>query len=172
MIPRPGTGTIEITDTAVQINTPEGFDIKYTAATGIAGAYLVVELPEVHLGNPFLMPDFVNNDDTRLVELTLTDDKHPYPEADPHPNGKTKSSRYGRVQSLRVSHNSVDVVQTVTDNAIMWGPLTLPAKGTLTAKINNVRITDQTGTYLWTASLSFESQQQTRLQSWMLIIIR
>ena len=159
ILERPGTGTIEVTDVAVQINTPESFDIKYTADTAIEGAYLVVALPNP---NPFLMPDA--SDDTQLVPLTLTavasSNSNGYPvgnyDADnPHPNGDNPRSRYGRVENFRVSHNSGNVAQTVTDNVIMWGPLFLPAKGTLTADINNVRITDQTGVYPWTASLSF-----------------
>ena len=74
VIGRPGTGTIEITDTAVQINTPESFDIKYTAVTAIADAYLAVKLPSAP-SNPFMMPDV--NDDTQLIALTLTDANYP-----------------------------------------------------------------------------------------------
>ena len=164
VIGRPGTGTIEITDTAVQINTPESFDIKYTAVTAIADAYLAVKLP-LAPSNPFMMPNV--NDDTQLTALTLTDANFPDP-ADitvdlPHPNGDNPRSRYGRVESLRVSHNSRDVTQTVTADTIVWGPLTLPAKGTLTAKINNVRITDQTSAYLWEATLVFMADRPVGL---------
>ena len=74
ILERPGTGTLEITDTAAQINTGDGFDIKYTADTAIEDAYLVVALPDP---NPFLMPDV--RDDTQLVDLTLTDARYPDP---------------------------------------------------------------------------------------------
>ena len=52
---------------AVQINTPRDFNIKYTAATRIEGAYLVVKIPD----DAFMMPDVA--DDTQLIALTLTD---------------------------------------------------------------------------------------------------
>ena len=61
---------------AVQINTPRDFNIKYTAATRIEGAYLVVRIPQTP-ENPFLMPDVA--DDTQLIALTLTDANHPDP---------------------------------------------------------------------------------------------
>ena len=79
VLPRPGTGTIEITDMAVQINTPRDFNIKYTAATRIEDAYLVVQIPggDTLDTRAFLMPDVA--DDTQLIPLTLTDANHPDP---------------------------------------------------------------------------------------------
>ena len=174
VLPRPGTGTIEITDAAVQINTREDFTIKYTAATAIADAYLVVKIPS----GPFLMPDYANNDDTQLVALTLTDGTtHPYVDPlsvstdNPHPNGDRSSSRYGRVEMVsRLSNvkqtlHESDSGDTDTDyvdyDTVVWGPLFLKKGNTFTGRIRNVRITDTTGVHNWEASLTFNPRVDT-----------
>ena len=96
ILARPGTGTVEIADMAVQINTPRDFTITYKAATRIEDAYFAVEIP----ASVFMMPDV--SDDTQLIALTLTDANHPDPTTvDPHPNGATPGSRYQTKVGLR-----------------------------------------------------------------------
>ena len=113
ILERPGSGTIEVSDTAVEVKTAKDFTITYTAATRIEDAYFVVQIPP----KAFEMPN--TDDDTRLVPLTLTDPTHPAPgtfgqatndgdtddvdETRPHPNGDITSSRYGRVEKVSVS---------------------------------------------------------------------
>ena len=69
-----GTGTIEISPSTVEVQTPEDFTISYTAATRIEDAYFVVQIPD---DNAFKMPSAA--DDTQLVSLTLTDSVYPDP---------------------------------------------------------------------------------------------
>ena len=97
ILERPGSGTIEVSDTAVEVKTAKDFTITYTASTQIEDAYFIVQIPP----NAFEMPN--TDDDTQLVPLTLTDPTHPAPgtfgqatddvdtgdvdETRPHPNG-------------------------------------------------------------------------------------
>ena len=73
ILERPGSGTIEVSDTAVEVKTAKEFTITYTAATRIEDAYFVVQIPT----GAFEMPN--TDDDTQLVPLTLTDPTHPAP---------------------------------------------------------------------------------------------
>ena len=106
------------------------------------------------------MPDVA--DDTQLIALTLTDANYPDPsgiDADnPHPNGDRASSRYGRVEMVTRQR---DAEQTLHDSGnctaydtIVWGPIALNAGSSFQGRIRNVRITDQTGVYDWSVSLS------------------
>ena len=64
---RPGSGTVEIDKTAVEVNRLyTDFTIKYTAAAEIEGAYFMVTLPTETLGTSpaFMMLDPV--DDTQI----------------------------------------------------------------------------------------------------------
>ena len=67
---REGTGTIEISPSTVEVQTPEDFIITYTAVTRIEDAYFIVQIPILD-NNAFQMPSA--DDDTQLVALTLTD---------------------------------------------------------------------------------------------------
>ena len=93
VVSREGTGTIEISPAVAEVKTPQDFSIKYTAATSIQDAYLIVTIPPF----AFQMPNA--EDDTELIALTLTDANHPDPdtledndgtpdvdETRPHPN--------------------------------------------------------------------------------------
>ena len=169
VVSREGTGTIEISPAVAEVKTPQDFSIKYTAATSIQDAYLIVKIPS----GAFQMPSA--DDDTQLVSLTLTDANHPDPdtleendetpdvdETRPHPNkGGNPSTPYGTVQMTRKPRNAEQTLEPDTEgtglyDTVVWGPLSLSEKGVFEGRIRNVRITDTTGVYDWTASLSFE----------------
>ena len=168
VVSREATGTIEVAPAIAEVRTPQDFTITYTAATSIQDAYLIVTIPT----GAFEMPSA--EDDTQLVDLTLTDAKHPDPDtvgqsADdsdttvddtrPHPNrGGNPGVPYGTVQMTRRPANAIQTLVPATGDytTVVWGPLSLSTNGIFEGKIRNVRITETTGVYDWTASLSFE----------------
>ena len=181
---RPGSGTIEIADAAVEVNSVTDFNITYTAATDIANAYLIVKIPSHDtLGNALKMPN--TEDDTDLVDLTLTDREHPeYPlenvsgttvdESElPHPNrGGGVRRSYGEVRIVSVSRNRSDVEQDLIDSSVpegglsydtvVWGPLALEEGDTFKGEIERVRITEDTGVYDWSAHLEIREPIENR----------
>ena len=168
VVSREGTGTIEISPAVAEVKTPQDFTVKYTAATSIQDAYLIVTIPP----SAFQMPSA--DDDTQLVNLTLTDRDHPDPDTvdqaendsetavddtRPHPNkGGNPSTPYGTVQMTRRPRNAEQTLVPADGSydTVVWGPLSFSEKGVFEGRIRNVRITDTTGVYDWTASLSFE----------------
>ena len=90
ILERPGSGTIEVSDTAVEVKTAKDFTITYTAATRIEDAYLAVQIPS----NAFQMPGAA--DDTQLVPLILTDPTHPKPGTFGQAADDTSYNRRGR----------------------------------------------------------------------------
>ena len=90
ILERPGSGTIEVSDTAVEVKTAKDFTITYTAATRIEDAYFVVQIPP----GAFEMPN--TDDDTQLVPLTLTDPTHPAPGTFGQATDDTLTNRRGR----------------------------------------------------------------------------
>ena len=166
---KPGSGTIKFEDPVAQINTREDITITYTAATSIANAYLVVQIPETP-ASAFKMPNAQAKDDTDFIPLTLTFGSQ-YPDVSTladdsstddidesiHPNGATAGSRYGRIDK-----SSGSVVTRLFDSdsggdtaydTVVWGPLSLASGKTFVGRIRNVRITDEVDEYPWDADL-------------------
>ena len=143
---REGSGTVEINTSAVEIDTYQSsITITYTAAADIEGAYLIVQIPTGAFKMPDRNPD-TTADDTTFIDLVLRN-------ADAERVNEHATAPYGDVTPVR----SGDITQELIGDpatAILWGPLALKKDRKFVGTIRRVRITEDTGTYAWTAHLA------------------